>query len=678
MRKILSLIVFLLSYVANAQTNVFIDGIYYDLEYGKAKVVKNPNEYTGDVTIPEKVYYQNQWYTVQEIGDEAFSHNKKMTSLNLPNTLKKIGGNSILGCKGLKALVIPEQVQEIMFGALAFNDMKIVICLAKDVPKTGVNLVYASSPNKMILYVPSILVNAYKADAQWNCIKEILPIEDISVFGKDTKQISYLNHIYIGRNEKKQPLGGGQIEIAGTNIKGIFIENTIIGTELTNGPLTYKGNISFDESDQITLKQGGHILTEYYQYGNTSPKHFIHQLKTDSIINPANFTREELPMTYSHELNVPKELFPIPSFTVPYTLKLRSGKYTDISPEEKKELEIKELNGYKDSIGRIWDYSKVENMYKVTYKDGGFINSNNPDRMQYADGSYYLLNDKKKRYKTDGSFKITYDDGSYISSVDSTRRIYPDGSYSLTNDLSKRIYSDGTFILNGDESTRYNADGSYYKDEFYWKIIYPNGKYIESKNGYISTTDFDISKCGKLPEDEIVKMYKARLPYDLKKKNVIFKVKDNEKTDISSISFNKLVAANMSLFKNLGSNITFLSGGNISSILGYYQNNQFIDIRSALNKEYGKVYVDAMSKLKLMVGMPIELLADSRLYYVNGYTTNVYRVAENSQGVTTQFKVEIFPQGGQYRVWTKNGKITNFRTWTSNDEREWKRRRGIR
>lgn len=661
MRKFLLFAAFLLPYLVNAQNGVMIDGIYYNLEYGKATVVKNPNEYVGDITIPEKVYYQNIWYSVQEIGEEAFAHNKNMTGLTLPNTLRKIGGNSILGCTGLKALVIPEQVTDVMFGALAFNDLKIVVCLAKKVPTTGQDLVYASSPSKMILYVPSALVNYYRANVQWNRIKQILPIEDVSTISKETKQITYLNHTYTGKIEKKVPLGGGQIEISGINLTGIFIDNTIIGAEFTNGPLTFKGNITFDESDMITLKKGGSIWTEYYHYGEASPKFSVHQLSTDSIIDPNNFLINELPMTYSYELNVPKELFPAPSLTAPYTIKLKSGKFIDLSPEEKKSLEAINLNAYKDNAGRLWDYNKAGNTYKVTYQDGGFISSNNPNRMQYNDGSYYLLNDRKKKFQTDGSYKITYDDGSFISSTDSTRRIYPDGSFALTTDLNKRIYPDGTFILNGDESTRYNANGCYYKNKDNWKIVYPNGKYIEANNGYISTTDFVLYQYDYLTEDEIVKMYRAKSPYDLKKQNVGFKVKDNKKTDFSPTSFNKLVASNMTMFKNFGANMEFyyISDGDIhvKVPLGAYKTNRFINKeqnegaqKASFTRQFGFDPNKSSIKKIVTVGRSFKLLCDYFVYWEN--------CSERTNHALVKYWFRLSQDQGAskcYRLYSSNG-----------------------
>lgn len=103
--------------------------------------------------------------------------------------------------------------------------------------------------------------------------------------------------------------------------------------------------------------------------------------------------------------------------------------------------------------------------------------------------------------------------------------------------------------------------------------------------------------------------------------------------------------------------------------------------RQALNKKYGKVYVDAINNNKLMVGMPIKLLINDATW------VNVYKMYMYNNGESGQFKVDILVEGTAsngwssgagvyhrtYRVWVKNWKITQFRNWTNADEREFNR-----
>lgn len=74
MKKILvTIITMLLPILASAEA-VEIDGIYYNLSAieNVAEVTSNPNEYTGVVTILEKVTYKDVEYSVTSIGNKAF------------------------------------------------------------------------------------------------------------------------------------------------------------------------------------------------------------------------------------------------------------------------------------------------------------------------------------------------------------------------------------------------------------------------------------------------------------------------------------------------------------------------------------------------------------------------------------------------------------------------------
>lgn len=103
--------------------------------------------------------------------------------------------------------------------------------------------------------------------------------------------------------------------------------------------------------------------------------------------------------------------------------------------------------------------------------------------------------------------------------------------------------------------------------------------------------------------------------------------------------------------------------------------------RQALNKKYGKTFVDAIYNCRLLVGMPIKLLINDASW------VNVYKMHMYNGGESGDFKVEIMVEGKTtngwtsgsgvyyrtYRVWVKNWKITQFRDWNKADEREFNR-----
>ena len=71
---------------------VKIDGIYYDLntETKEAKVTKNPNYYSGEVSIPDKVTYESVDYNVTSIGGTAFYRSTGLTSVTIPESVTNI------------------------------------------------------------------------------------------------------------------------------------------------------------------------------------------------------------------------------------------------------------------------------------------------------------------------------------------------------------------------------------------------------------------------------------------------------------------------------------------------------------------------------------------------------------------------------------------------------------
>ena len=119
-----TILLFLLAFlplVASADA-VEIDGIYYNLvsKLKNAEVTWNPNNYSGAVTVPETVTYNNVTYNVTSIGETAFSDCSGLTSITIPNSVTSIGDYAFDGCSGLTSIIIPNSVTSI--GNCAFND----------------------------------------------------------------------------------------------------------------------------------------------------------------------------------------------------------------------------------------------------------------------------------------------------------------------------------------------------------------------------------------------------------------------------------------------------------------------------------------------------------------------------------------------------------------------------
>lgn len=116
---------------SNAQTfsavNSVGDTIYYYITYTNpykvsvtfkgSTVYSYADEYTGDITIPSSVQYNNNIYSVTAIAINAFDNNSNITSINLPSTITSIGAYSFKNCSGLTSITIPENVTQILSNA---------------------------------------------------------------------------------------------------------------------------------------------------------------------------------------------------------------------------------------------------------------------------------------------------------------------------------------------------------------------------------------------------------------------------------------------------------------------------------------------------------------------------------------------------------------------------------
>ena len=114
-KQLLLFISLLLPLVASAAA-VEIDGIYYNLisKIKQAEVTKKPSGYySGTITIPETVEYNDVTYSVTSIGDRAFYGCGSLTSIEIPNSVTNIGDYAFSGCSGLTSVTIPNSVTSI-------------------------------------------------------------------------------------------------------------------------------------------------------------------------------------------------------------------------------------------------------------------------------------------------------------------------------------------------------------------------------------------------------------------------------------------------------------------------------------------------------------------------------------------------------------------------------------
>ena len=89
---------------------------------GKRTVTYDGDKKASKVTLKSTVKINDKTYTVTAIADNAFSGNKKLTSVSLPSTITKIGNNAFKNCSKLSKITVPGNVKTI--GKNAFYGCK--------------------------------------------------------------------------------------------------------------------------------------------------------------------------------------------------------------------------------------------------------------------------------------------------------------------------------------------------------------------------------------------------------------------------------------------------------------------------------------------------------------------------------------------------------------------------
>ena len=143
MKKFYFLFLMMLLPLAASADAVQIEGIYYNLnaENQVAQVTRNPNKYSGEITIPKSVTYEEVTYSVISIGESAFNYCNGVTSITIPNSVTSIENGAFRDCSGLTSITIPNSVTSI--GYYVFNNCS---GLASIVVEAG-NTVYDSRDN---------------------------------------------------------------------------------------------------------------------------------------------------------------------------------------------------------------------------------------------------------------------------------------------------------------------------------------------------------------------------------------------------------------------------------------------------------------------------------------------------------------------------------------------------
>ena len=219
----------------------------WDANYWEEVTVRNLDYYyynkyyTGDLELPEKVYYYGDYYKVTAINERAFRGSSELRNLVIPSTVNKIGSYAFEGCTGLEKLVVKSPSAATRAATTEPTVPTVDEHAFDDICKTAV------------LYVPENWKEAFKAAPEWRKFFEVKEQrEDGTVLAELTMTSTYGGTLAVGEIVSESDTRivkvaeGSSVTVEVTPREGYMLTNlsydgTDVMDQLVEGKLTLAG-----------------------------------------------------------------------------------------------------------------------------------------------------------------------------------------------------------------------------------------------------------------------------------------------------------------------------------------------------------------------------------------------------------------------------------------------------
>lgn len=137
-------VLFIVLSINTSYASTKIGNIYYNLNATTktAEVAPDGNKYSGSITIPSTVEYNNQTYSVISIGNQAFYTCTNLTSITIPSSINNIGWYAFCGCENLNVIQIPNGVTTIGHNAFCMCHSLTQVTIPQSVTDLGMGVFY--------------------------------------------------------------------------------------------------------------------------------------------------------------------------------------------------------------------------------------------------------------------------------------------------------------------------------------------------------------------------------------------------------------------------------------------------------------------------------------------------------------------------------------------------------
>ncbi len=243
-----------------------VDGItyeYYQYNYHNnwQCTVVNVETCEGDFTIPSSVTYGSRTYPVVGIGNNAFQGRKELTSITIPNSVKRIGTYAFQGCTGLTSITIPDGVTGLGNYAFEYCSGLKTISLPSSVSSIGWNTFQGCTLNTLFIHGNFLYdsLNFYGL----GCKFFYAPKDMINKIKQNWSGLVLdVNEPYAFNTKQEGP----------TYIVGEIIENPCYSDSCTLSNVSVNGeNITPDAEEQYLVKglkpKHSYNCTIYYKFG---------------------------------------------------------------------------------------------------------------------------------------------------------------------------------------------------------------------------------------------------------------------------------------------------------------------------------------------------------------------------------------------------------------------------